>query len=473
MMRWPGFTARFAIACASILALGGCVAGPPTDLATPPAPLPDSFAYAPDGETASELAALLPDRDPAFRHLSERALEGSPTIERALARIAIARATAARAGAERLPILAADAGVTASRINPDQFDTALPPGVSLDTERVGYAANVTASWDLDLFGRLRAREGAARARLDAAGFEAGSVRNALLAEIAASVIDWRTLAARRAALEEDLAAARDLARLAGTRERAGIAPGFDRVRAESAAASSLSRIEALESERARLVGRLVTLTGLSAQDVLTGLALPGPDLATPPAPATLPSALLANRPDVMAAAAALRARDADLAAAAARRFPQFTLSAALGLLAFDPGDLFDTDAIVGSAGAGLLAPLFDFGRIQAEIEGAEAEKQLAFAIYRDAVFTALGDAEAGYGLIAASDRELAAARAEAASLDRAARLAETRYRAGLSDFLTVLEARRAANASGERLALAAGRAARARTLLWQALGGSN
>ena len=85
----------------------------------------------------------------------------------------------------------------------------------------------------------------------------------------------------------------------------------------------------------------------------------------------------------------------------------------------------------------------------------------------------MGDAEAGYGLIAASDRELAAARAEAASLERAARLAETRYRAGLSDFLTVLEARRAANASGERLALAAGRAARARTLLWQALGGSN
>lgn len=122
-------------------------------------------------------------------------------------------------------------------------------------------------------------------------------------------------------------------------------------------------------------------------------------------------------------------------------------------------------------GRRILAPLFDFGRIEAEIDGAAAAKRAAFQAYRGLVYTALGDAEAGYGLVAAADRELAAAQPEAASLQRAARLAETRQRAGLADFLTVLEARRAADASGERAAVALGRARRARVLLWQALGG--
>ena len=84
----------------------------------------------------------------------------------------------------------------------------------------------------------------------------------------------------------------------------------------------------------------------------------------------------------------------------------------------------------------------------------------------------MGDAEAGYGLVAAADGEAAAVAQEAANLQRAARLANTRYEAGLADFLTVLEARRAADASGERAAAARGRAQRARVVLWQALGGS-
>ncbi|WP_454598329.1 efflux transporter outer membrane subunit [Qipengyuania sp. SM2507] len=457
---------------ASVLTLGACVAGPAPDIDTAPPPLSESFAFAPDAATGGSLAALLPSEDPAYTGLTALALLDAPTLAQAAARIEIARAGVARTGAERLPSIGVDASVAGVRTNPDQFGTTLPPGAAIDTERVRYGANVTASWDVDLFGRLRAREEAAQARLDAAGFEAAAVRNALLAEIAAAVIDWRTLAARQTALEQDLAAAGELMRLAGVRERAGIAPGFDRVRAEGAAAASRSRIAALSSERARIVGRLVTLTGQPGQRVIEALRSSPVAPVGPAPPVALPSELLANRPDVLAAAANLAAEDAELAATAARRFPQLTLSAALGLLSFDLGGLFDEDAIVGSAGGSLLGPLLDFGRIQADIDAAAASKRLAFATYRDAVFTALGDAETGYGLVAAADRELAAAQQERASVERAARLAETRFRSGLSDFLTVLEARRAADASGERAAAARGRALRARVLLWQALGGT-
>lgn len=462
---------RALLVAASAVSLAACVAGPPPQIATPPPVLPESFLYTPNAAQGATLAALLPNGDPAFEALSAQALAASPTLGEAVARIEQARAGAERAAAQRLPEIGANGGVNGTRSNPAQFSSSLPPGVTVDTERVSYSANLTARWDPDLFGRLRAQERAARARIDAADASARAVRIALVSEIATSVVDWRTLSARDAELRQDLASAQELARLAGVRERAGIAPGFDRVRAESAAAASRSRLAALESERARLIGRLVTLTAQGAVPVREALALQPPVLGLPAPPGTLPSALLANRPDILAAAATLAAEDAELAAAARRRFPSFDLSASLGLLAFGLGDLFSSSSIVGSLAASVAAPLLDFGRIQAEIDGAAAEKKAAFEAYRRAVYTALGDAETAYGLVAAADSEAAAAQAEMASLQRAARLAETRQRAGLADFLTVLEARRAADASGERAASAAGRARRARVILWQALGG--
>ena len=456
---------------ASALALASCAGGPPPEVATPTPVLSPEFLYAPDSESGTALAELLPREDAAYSLLAAHALANSPTLGEALARVEQARAGAGRAGAERLPSIDANATYSRTRTNPEQFGGALPPGLNFDREQVSYAANVSARWDLDLFGRLRAQERAALARLDAADASSRAVRNALLAEVAASVIDWRTLEARQTAIEDDIAAAEELARLAGVREEAGIAPGFDRVRAESAANASRSRLAALESERARLIGRLVTLTAQGGAQVRAALALGENDMRLPAPPASLPSTLLSNRPDVLAAAATLAAEDEELAATARRRFPSFNLSAVIGLLAFSPGDIFDDDSIVFTLADTIAGPLFDFGRISAEIDGAAAEKRAAFQAYRGTVYTALGDAEAAYGLVGAADRELEAASAEADSLQRAARLAEFRQEAGLADFLTVLEARRAADASGERAAAALGRAQRARVLLWQSLGG--
>ncbi len=462
---------RRSFAAALALSLGACVAGPPPEIATPAPELPESFLFAPSTETSATLAELLPSGDPAFLDLSSQALDSAPSLQEALARIDIARSGARRAGAARLPLVTGDASATGTRINPNQFGDGAAQGGFIDTEQVQYGANVAASWDLDLFGRLRAQERAAIARIDAASASAGAVRLALVAEIATGVIDWRTFSQRQEALEQDVLAAEQLAGLAKTREDAGLAPGFDRVRAEAAASASRSRLAALTSERVRIIGRLVTLTGQNASTVTAALEKQGPAGVRALAPAAVPSLVLTNRPDVLAATAELAATDADLAATARQRFPQFTLSAALGLLAFNLGDLFNSDSLVGSLSAGLAAPLLDFGRIEAEIDGAAATKRAAFAAYRGAVFQALGEAETAYGLIEASDREADLAVKERDELQRAASLANSRYRAGLADFLTVLEARRAADASGERAAAALGRAQRARVLLWQALGG--
>ncbi|MEL7447417.1 MAG: efflux transporter outer membrane subunit [Pseudomonadota bacterium] len=460
------------IALALTLTLGACVAGPPAEIATPAPVLPEAFFYQPDRTTQASLGSLLPYRDPAFLDLAKLGLDGSPSLAEAVARIDTARAGARRAGAERLPRLDADGSVTGTRTNPNQFGDLGSTGL-IDTEQVSYGANLVASWDADVFGALRAQERAAVARIDAASASAQAVRIALIAEIAASVVDWRTLAAREKALEQDVFAAEQLATLAKTRENAGLAPGFDRVRAEAAASASRSRLATLSSERVQIVGRLVTLTGQASAVINEALEQGGPEANPLPPPMALPSQLLNNRPDVLATAAELAATDADLAATARQRFPRITLSAALGLLAFNLGDLFNEDSVVGTLAGSVAAPLVDFGRIEAEIDGAEANKRAAFQAYRGAVFQALGDAETAYGLIDTIDTEAALAVRERDELNRAAELANTRYRAGLADFLTVLEARRAADASGERAAAALGRAQRARVILWQALGGED
>lgn len=452
------------------LTLAACAMQPAPEIATPTPELPAAYFFAPDGTTKTGLAALMPENDPAYRALSQAAIAGAPNLAEALARIDAARAGARGAGAERLPNITADGSVRRNRINTAQFGQAGQQGF-IPEEQTSYGANLTASWDPDIFGRLKAQERAALARIDAASAQAQGVRIALLAEVAASVTDWRVLDARAAAITADADAAKQLAGLAKAREDAGIAPGFDRVRAEATASSSAVRLAALESERARLIGRLVTLTGQDAAAVRAALSTDVPALAPSAAPAGLPSDLLANRPDVAAAAANLAASDADLAAAARARFPRITLSGVLGLLAFNPGEFFDTDSLVGSLTAGIAGPLLDFGRVGARIDAAAADKRAAFAAYRGAVFQALGDAEAAYGVVAAADAEAKLAVAERDQLARAAGLAETRYRAGLASFLEVLEARRGADASGERAAASLGRAARARIVLWQALGG--
>ncbi|MXO91699.1 efflux transporter outer membrane subunit [Pontixanthobacter aquaemixtae] len=473
MTRHRPLFARLLLTAGASIAVSACVAGPAPEIATPPPALPQSFAYTASGETEASVDALLPVNDPAFLTLSDAALAGSPSLLEAAARIDKAIANAAGAGANRMPVVSGDASVAGTRTSPAQFGSNLPAAFGIDSERMRYGANISGSWDPDLFGQLRARERAADSLVDAAGADAAALRISIMAEIAAAVVDWRTLKAREASLKEDLVAAETLVTLADIRERAGIAPGFDRVRAETVAESSRARIAALDSERVRIVGRLVTLTAQPAQSVKEALAQPGPAASIPDAPSTTPSQLLANRPDIQAAAARLAASDAQLYAAAADRFPKFTLSAALGLLAFDVGGLFDGDAAVGSAGGSLLAPLLDFGRIEAQIDGAAADKRAAFQAYRGRVFAALGEAETAYGLVQSSDRQLVAAERERASANRAAELAEVRFRAGLSNFLTVLDARRAADASGERVAVTRGQALRSRLLLWQALGGNN
>lgn len=455
--------------------LGGCASverAPPASSAQ--AALPASFALL-DRERASvgSIADLLPRSDPAFVELERRALADAPTLAGAVARIAAARAGVRAARAERSPNVRANGSVSRQRINPGaQFGGDLPPGLSINPGQTRFDLGLDASFDADLFGRLRASERAARVRVSAAEADAAGVRLALRGDIARAVLDARALVQREAVVRQDIRNAEELIAVTRVRSRAGIAPEFDLVRAQSLEADALGRLQPILSERAAVLGRLVTLTGRPAGEVRTLLAAPpGPGLSARPALA-VPSILLRDRPDVSAAERRLAAADLEIAVAAADRFPRLTITAALGLFALAAGDLFSDDAIIGSIGSGLAGPLLDFGRVGARIDRAQADAQEAFASYRDALFTALGETEQALGQITAADARASMLERQAL-LDRdAAGLARERYRRGLDTFLTVIDAERTGNSSDGNAIEARADTYRTRLALFRAIGGA-
>lgn len=461
-------------ALALALLLAGCAAvegAPPASSAE--APLPAAFALLDRERPATgTIAGLLPRGDRAYLELERRALADAPTLAAAVARIDAARAALGGARAERLPNVNASGSVQRQRFNPGaQFGGGLPDGIAINPNRTNFNLGIDAAFDADLFGRLRASQRAAAARLDAAGADAAGVRLSLTGDIARAVIDIRALDAREAVVRRDIASAADLVAVTRIRSRAGIAPEFDLLRAQSLEADARGRAEPIRSERAGAIGRLVTLTALPAREVLALLAAPaGPPLSALP-PLGVPSVLLRARPDVAAAERRLAAADQEIAVAAAERYPRLSITAALGLFSLGFGDLFGDEAIIGSVGAGLAGPLLDFGRVGARIDTRQAEAREAFANYRDSLFTALGETEAALGQVAAADARAVVLERQAA-LDRdAAGLARERYRRGLDTFLTVIDAERTANGSNTNAIDARGEVSRARIVLYRAIGG--
>lgn len=431
---------------------------------------PSSFVYAPPLDSRAPLATLLPNDDPAFRTLSAAVDTDAPDLQVALARIDAARAGLRATGAARAPNVGVDGSAVAARSSENAV-TNLPPGLAIDPTNTIFSTGINASWDLDLFGRLRASQRAAGLRLNAADADARAVRLALVTDIARAVIDYRTAQAKLRIVEDDLADATALVKLTGTRTRAGIAPGLDLVRAQSLAAAAQSQRGPADAQRAAALGRLVTLTARNGASVSAAFDAPG-DTGLAELPSVgLPSVLLRQRPDIVAAEYRLGAANAEIAAAAAARFPQISINAALGLASLALGDIFNANSLAASLGGSIAAPLLDFGRIEAQIDARQADAKESFALYQRAVFTGIGEAESALGSLQANRNRLTAVEAQLAIEQDSVALSTARYRMGLSDFLGVIDAQRQLNATRQSLTEAKAEVYRSQIQVYRVFGG--
>jgi NodT family efflux transporter outer membrane factor (OMF) lipoprotein len=435
---------------AIVLLLAGLLAGCATTAPLARVPLPLGTSYsAPAGGLDPETWWQARLADSSLAALVEAGLKDAPDLAAAMARVEAARARLGGARAAQRPDLSVTGNATRSRIAPATLGLdPVPPGFLRD--RTTFSADLSASFDPDVFGRLRATRRAEALRLDAAGADVQAVRLTLITDIARNWVAVRGANAQLAVADDNLAAARELEALTGVRARAGLVPGLDAVRAASLTHEAEAAVQSLLEDRATRIAVLTTLTGLS-QDRVAEIVGDGPlpDFGPLPA-AAVPTTLLTNRPDIIAAARRLAAADADTAAQLAARWPVFNLTAAIGAASLAFGDLFTSAASTASLGAGLTAPILDFGRNKAHVAERRALAAEAYANYRATVLTAVADVETNLAATTSRARQQTAILAQQAADTEAVTIATIQYRRGLADLLVVLDATRTGNRSRDR-----------------------
>ncbi|MCL4182417.1 MAG: efflux transporter outer membrane subunit [Burkholderiaceae bacterium] len=431
-----------AIAAALPAVLGGCGTLAPVHErpAAPVAAAWDTTGVPADAQPARAAADIgwrefYPDA--ALQRLIALALEHNRDLRVAVLNIEAARAQYGIQRADRLPAIGASANATRQRL---PADLSLP-GQGRIGDQYEVAVGVTA-FELDLFGRVRNLAEAALAEYFATGEAHRAVRIGLVAQVAGTWLSGRAADEQSALLERTIAAREDTLRLIRLRFGGGAASELELRQAEGLLESA--RAELAEAKRLRLQAR-------NALELLVGQPLPA-DAAAPrllsqtqlPAdpPVGLPSALLERRPDIMAAEERLRGANANIGAARAAFFPRITLTGAFGTASSELDGLFGGGSATWRFAPQLVLPLFDGGRNRANLDLAEARRELAVARYEQAIqqaFREVADALAARGTI---DERLRAQQAQVDAAARALELAEMRYRSGVDSQLQWLDAQR-------------------------------
>jgi len=327
-------------------------------------------------------------------------------------------------------------------------------------------AELGASWEADLWGRLRAQARLAHAALAASRFDAEAVRLGVAAQVAETWLTAVELRERHAIAVDNLANARTLLSQASARLRAGEALAGDVAAQRAVVAEAEAQIAAFDRADAAALASLAILLGRPAQGF--AIAAVSLDAIVPPAIARpgLPAELLARRPDIAAAAAALTAAGADVQAARAAMLPKISLSATGGgQIGTGP-----SEALYNLV-AGLTQPLFDHGALAGQRDLAMGILREREAEYRRVVLAALSDVERSLKAIGQLDREAAARVMAADEAARALAEVQARYRAGSEDMVAVLDAERTLFSARDARAAIRAERLRASVALYEALGG--
>lgn len=437
-------TNRLAALAATALLLGGCALGP--DYERPEVALPE--AWPEHVLLAAEAEQDWHDwwtrfRDPTLDRLVERALDDNLDLRLQLQRVREARAQLGLARAERLPTLEGQAQAARER----QSELTRPvPGANGGAQS-SYALSASLGYELDLWGRLSRQQEAAEAALEQSAYGHDAVRLALVADVVAAYFELRAAQQQLVTTEQALEAREEAFALERLRFDDGETDALVLRQAESELETTRARLPQQRERVLLLQSALATLVGLEPAELLGPLDFGGGRLTEvmQPAgvPAALPSELLRRRPDIRAAEAGLVAANARIGVAEADRLPRIDLRAFLGTAALSVGDLFTGASETRGVSAGLLGPIFDFGRNRARVEAAEAQRDQAETQYRITVTTAfreVRDALVVYGTT--SEREATVGR-QVEALQETLRLAELRYREGFVGYIEVLDAQRA------------------------------
>jgi NodT family efflux transporter outer membrane factor (OMF) lipoprotein len=404
--------------------------------------------------------------DPALDALIERALAANPSLKLAQARLARAQAVAAGAQAADGPQLNAELDVTRQRFSATSI---YPPPLGGSIRTLG-TAQVGGGWEFDFFGRNRAAIEAAVGAVRSAQADAQAARIVLASTVARSYVQLGRLLAQRDVAARTLQQREQLLALIRQRVQGGLDTAVEQRQGEGALPDTRQQIEAID-EQITLARH--ALAALSAQppDALTGLS---PTLAAVqdlPLPAAVPADLLGRRADIRAARWRVEAATDETRGARAQFYPNVNLTAFVGLSSIGLNRLTEAASRQYGAGPALRLPIFDAGRLRANLRVKTAELDAAIESYNAAVLDAVHDAADQIGSLRSVQRQQAEQVRTQEAAEAAYELALQRYRAGLSGYLVVLNAEAPVLAQRRLAAELKARALETQIALIRSLGG--
>jgi NodT family efflux transporter outer membrane factor (OMF) lipoprotein len=442
---------RLMVVPALVALLTGCSVGP--DYHRPDAPVPDSWKEAAGKWKVAEPQDQLSRgkwwevfRDPGLSALEEQLDVSNQNIAQAEAQYRAAAAISRGARSTFFPSVTTSPSATRSQGGQGRFAASGSASPTVNS----YQLPVDASWEIDLFGRIRRNLEAGLAGEQAAGAQLEAVRLAMQAQLASSWFALKGLDAQQQLLSTNVAGYEKALELTTNRYKQGVVSGVDVAQAKTQLESTRAQLTELGIARAQQEHALAVLIGKAPSTVTIPSA---PLSAKPPEiPVGLPSGLVELRPDVAVAERRMAAANAQIGVAKAAYFPTLTLSGSAGYQSSVLTDFFSLPNRFWSLGPAFLATLFDGGRRKAATEQAIANYDATVASYRATILGALQDVEDNLVALRLLEVEAAQQAEAVAAAERALTIAKNRYDVGVTTYLEVVTAQSIA-LGAERTAL--------------------
>jgi multidrug efflux system outer membrane protein len=414
--------------------LSACMVGP--DYRRPDIEAPAAWSV--DNAEAGEISNLAwweQFQDPALSALVDQALHNNKDLAIATANVDAAFAQYGITRAAQWPQVDAGASASRQRLSETAGPVPAPAGRQVFND---FDASLSASFELDVWGRLRRASESARASLLASEEGRRTVLMTLVGAVANGYIQLRALDRQLEIARSTSQSLGEAARLQELRFREGAVPESDYRQAESQYQTAAAQVPELERQVARQENFISVLLGRNPGPIPRGREIEA--LLFPAVPDALPASLLERRPDIRQAEQNLIAANADIGVAKAAYFPRISLTAALGFESADLSDLLKARSKAGSLGAGATLPIFNAGRIRNQVAQTEAFQREALSNYEKSIL--VGFQEVENALIDRTKfsqaREVQAR--NVAALQRFRDLAALRYKEGATIYLEVANA---------------------------------
>lgn len=425
---------RVSLMMTAVLA-ASCAVGP--DYQRPDAGSGDRYRMALEAEDIPSLAnlqwwELL--RDEHLQQLVRQALKDNRDLQRAAAMVDEYQARAFIAKSDYLP----GAALSANAPSFGRKTIFLFPGFA---NPFNYYLQGNLSWEIDIWGRVRRSNEAARADLLSKEENRRAVVLQLVSGVAESYFDLLQFDMQLDIAKRTLQSWDESVKIAQARLRQGMTSKLDADQFEAERANAAARTAEIERQMVQTENLLSVLLGRKPGVIVRGRKLT--EQVMPPAvPAGLPSELMQRRPDILAADQQMAAATARIGVAKAERFPKLTLTGLLGVASPQLSRLFTDPAYFGVAGAGLASPLLNGQALGYQQDAVEAQARQVVAQYEQTVLTAFREVEDALVAVKTAREQSDAQQAQVNALQSALRLAELRYKGGLANYLDVLVARR-------------------------------